>query len=110
MQPAEVRCEPDFAHRRLNVHDDLRARLEFDRQHVAAAGTVEVIILGLKRVLQRFERFVCRSKKSRLFVMIKKTVFLGAIAAILSLTLAGCGLKGDLYMPGDEPDAVQRGF
>lgn len=42
--------------------------------------------------------------------MIKKTVFLGAIAAILSLTLAGCGLKGDLYMPGNEPDAVQRGF
>lgn len=42
--------------------------------------------------------------------MIKKTFLLGALAALLSLSLAGCGLKGDLYMPGDEPETAQRGF
>lgn len=33
--------------------------------------------------------------------MFKKTIIFAALLA--SLALSGCGLKGDLYMPGQDP-------
>ena len=33
---------------------------------------------------------------------------LAAAAVQIMLALSGCGLKGDLYMPGDEPQAQHQ--
>lgn len=38
--------------------------------------------------------------------MFKKALLIGTLAATLCLALGGCGLKGPLYLPNEEPPAA----
>ena len=124
---AQMRCEPNLLHGRLNVNHDLSAAFEFDRKNVAAARAVSILIIVLNKVLQTVYFRICSFQNSvsvidsltmtpthlktrrttgnqrSIRAKAARTVVLAAAAVQIMLALSGCGLKGDLYMPNDEP-------
>ena len=63
MKAAKMRGQPNFLHGCLDIHDNLRAGLEFDRKHIAASGAVEIVVGCFKRILQMLERLIGSSQK-----------------------------------------------
>ena len=117
---AQMRCEANLLHGRLNVNHDLSAAFEFDRKNVAAARAVSILIIVLNSASARSKNSVSvidsltmtpthlktrRTTGNQRSIRAKaaRTVVLAAAAVQIMLALSGCGLKGDLYMPNDEP-------
>ena len=117
----------NLLHGRLNVNHDLSAAFEFDRKNVAAARAVSILIIVLNKILQTVYFRICSFQNSvsvidsltmtpthlktrrttgnqrSIRAKAARTAVLAAAAVQIMLALSGCGLKGDLYMPNDEP-------
>lgn len=106
MHASQMRGEPDFLHRRLDVDDCLSAVLELNREDVSAPCAVDILVLRFNMVLKavHFRLGLFQKFRFRHFLLpMKKSFAAGAagIALALCLVLSGCGLKGPLYMPGE---------
>jgi len=103
---SQVRSEPDFLHRGLNVDDRLSAVLKLYREDVPAPCAVDILVLRFNMILKavHFRLGLFQKFRFRHFLLpMKKSFAAGAagIALALCLILSGCGLKGPLYMPGE---------